>query len=425
MAVLDADAIFTLDPDAIRCPYPIFDDLRNESPVYWSETGECFMVTRHADIVEISTNPQMFRSLMPTGPIVARQQLEAVTRLLENDEGLSATMQQRGSGANRVLLSADPPEHGQQRSKVSRIFTPRQMAKREPYVRGIANTLVDAFIENGEVELVEHYGVLLPLTVIADYLGVGRDEMPQFKQWSDDFVALLGNHAMSDDEMATVMRSQLEFFRYFEGLIEKRRGQGGDDLVSLVVTAGEEGPNQLTVPEMLSMLNQFLVAGNETTTKLIVSATRLMLEHDLADTLRADPALIPNFLEECLRLEAPVQCLYRQAAEDTEVGGVPIPAGASLMLVYAGANYDEEFFDCPHELRHDRDNAVQHLSFGKGEHFCIGAALARLEARIAFEVLLDRCDDLALHPDKNRFEYEPSYLLHGLKELWVTFRPAQ
>ena len=148
-----------------------------------------------------------------------------------------------------------------------------------------------------------------------------------------------------------------------------------------------------------------------------------MLEHGLTDTLRNDPSLIPNFLEECLRLEAPVQCLYRQAARDTEIGGVVIPAGSSLMLVYAAANYDEEHFDRPYELQHERANAVQHLAFGKGAHFCIGAALARLEARIAFEVLLERCSTIALSADKNSFEYEPSYLLHGLKELWVTFTP--
>lgn len=423
MSVLDSDAIFAIDPEAIRCPYPIFDKLRNESPVYWSEAGECFMITRHDDIVYISTHPELFNSLMPTGPIVARQQLGAVGRLMESDTELSETMRQRGSGANRVLLGADPPEHGQQRQKVSRIFTPRQMAKREPYVRGIANDLIDAWIDQGEVELVKNYGVLLPLTVIADYLGVERSEMPRFKKWSDDFTALLGNHSLTDGEMATVMRSQVAFFEYFEGLIHERRGGDGDDLVSLIVRACEQGENQLGVPEMLSMLNQFLVAGNETTTKLITSATRMMLEHDLTDTLRADPSLIPNFLEECLRLEAPVQCLYRQATQDTQIGGVAIPAGSSLMLVYAAANYDEEHFDRPYELQPERANAVQHLAFGKGEHFCIGAALARLEARIAFEVLLDRCNDLALSADKNTFEYEPSYLLHGLKELWVTFTP--
>ncbi|MFT4595897.1 MAG: cytochrome P450 [Paracrocinitomix sp.] len=423
MSVLDSDAIFAADPEAIRCPYPIFDKLRTESPVYWSEAGECFMITRYDDIVHISTHPALFNSLMPTGPIVARQQLGAVTRLMESDTELSETMRQRGSGANRVLIAADAPEHGQQRQKVSRIFTPRQMAKREPYVRGIANGLIDAWVDQGEVDLVKNYGVLLPLTVIADYLGVERSEMPRFKKWSDDFTALLGNHSLTDGEMATVMRSQVAFFEYFEGLIHERRGGDGDDLVSLIVRACEQGENQLGVPEMLSMLNQFLVAGNETTTKLITSATRMMLEHGLTDTLRNDPSLIPNFLEECLRLEAPVQCLYRQAARDTEIGGVVIPAGSSLMLVYAAANYDEEHFDRPYELQHERANAVQHLAFGKGAHFCIGAALARLEARIAFEVLLERCSTIALSADKNSFEYEPSYLLHGLKELWVTFTP--
>jgi cytochrome P450 len=174
---------------------------------------------------------------------------------------------------------------------------------------------------------------------------------------------------------------------------------------------------------MLAMFNQFLVAGNETTTKLIASAVRLLCEQpDLADRLRDDPSLIPGFIEEALRLEAPVQGLYRTATVDTEVGGVPIPAGSHLLLMYASGNYDDSQFEAPDTIDPCRRNAMKQLAFGHGEHFCLGAALARAEGRIAVETLLERMGDIALADDET-LDYEPSYVLHGLKHLRITFTP--
>jgi cytochrome P450 len=182
---------------------------------------------------------------------------------------------------------------------------------------------------------------------------------------------------------------------------------------------------ELTIPEMLSMFQQFLVAGNETTTKLIASLMRTLVENpDAMVALRANPALADQVVDEVLRLETPVQGLYRQANVDTEVGGCPISAGSHLWVLYASANRDERKFPEPDLVDLTRTNVKQHLAFSQGPHYCIGAALARSEGRIAVQALLARLGDIAFVPGRTDFAYELSYVLHGLKELWLTFTPT-
>jgi cytochrome P450 len=235
-------------------------------------------------------------------------------------------------------------------------------------------------------------------------------------------VVAIGNHLLTKERLADLLRSQAEFFSYFTARIDERRSNPLDDLLTDVVEARMDGTEPLTTHEMLGMLAQFLVAGNETTTKLLASAMLLLTRQpELMSRLRADHSLIPGFIEEALRLEAPVQGLFRMANIDTEVGGVPIPAGSSIWVLYASANRDDAEFEEPDRLDPSRANAKLHLAFGQGIHYCIGASLSRAEGRIAFEVLLDRFEDIALAPG-NSFEFEPSYALHGLKALHLEVR---
>jgi cytochrome P450 len=346
--------------------------------------------------------------------------VETLTELAAEDPAFGAQMMRQRGGAVRVLLGADPPDHARQRKLVNRAFTPPKVKALEPRIREVANTLVDAFASRGRAELVTEYGVLLPLTIIAEALGVADDDLPKFKRWSDDFVAAIGNQHMSKAQLKSLVLSQGEFFDYFADKIEQRRAQRRDDLISDVVYAELDG-EPLSDREMLGMFNQFLVAGNETTTKLVASSVRMLCQQpELAARLRAEPELIAGFVEEALRLEAPVQGLFRTAVVNTEIGGVAIPAGSHLMLMYASGNYDESQFGCPHDIDPSRSNAMKHLSFGHGEHYCLGAALARAEGRIAIETLLARLDDLALVPG-TELAYEPSFVLHGLRALPVTF----
>jgi cytochrome P450 len=364
----------------------------------------------------------VFTNKMPTGPVLARQQQETLAELVTDDPALGTKLAGLRGGA-RVLLNADPPDHARQRKLVNRAFTPPKVKGLEPRIREVANQLVDAFAERGEVELVHEFGVLLPLTIIAECLGVADDELPKFKHWSDDFVAAIGNHDMSKEQFRSLLLSQMAFFEYMQGKVDERRAEPRADLITDVVQARLDG-EPLQDDEMLSMFSQFMVAGNETTTKLIASSMRILCEQpELMARLREHPELIAGFVEEALRLEAPVQGLFRTAEVDTEVGGVPIPKGGNLMLVYAAGNRDERTFAGAESVDPTRSNAMKHLAFGHGEHYCLGAALARAEGRIAIETLLERLDDIALAVPPESLEYEPSYVLHGLKELRLTFRP--
>ncbi|HET9078449.1 MAG TPA: cytochrome P450 [Acidimicrobiales bacterium] len=418
--------LFALDPDAVSCPYPIFERLRQDAPVTWVEEIESFVVTRYEDVTFVLKRPELFSSGMATGPVLARQLAQGMATLLSDGrtEGLDEVLKRVNRGGVKVLLSADPPLHRRQRNLVNRAFTQRRVAESAPAIRSLALDLVERFPAHGRVEFVQAFAVPLPLSVIADRLGVPRADMADFKRWSDDFTVAIGNHHLGPDELRAMLLSQAEFFAYFEEMVDRRRREPTGDLLSELVNARLPDGDELQPAELLGMLNQFLVAGNETTTKLLAFAVRRLAEDpDLAARLRAEPSLIDPFVEEMLRLEAPVQGLYRQAVEDCTVGGVAIPAGASLWLAYASANHDDAVFSCPEAVDLERGYPQPHLAFGFGEHFCLGAALARAEARIGISVLLEKLHDIGLDP-ANRFQFEPSYALHGLRDLWITYTPA-
>ncbi len=424
MSTADADLnrVIHLDPDLLRCPHAVFDRLRAEEPVTFAPEIDCWVVSRFDDIVRVARQPEVFSSLRPTGPVLARRQRQALDDLFREEPELAATVT-RLPGGTRVLLNADPPDHARQRKLVNRAFTPPKIKSIEPRIREVAHLLIDAFADRGEVELVQAYGVLLPLTIIAECLGVADGDLPMFQRWSDDFVAAIGNHEMAREQLRSLLLSQHEFFAYFTERITERRADPRDDLISDVVHATLDG-EPLSDPEILWMFNQFLVAGNETTTKLLASSVRLLLEQpELMARLRDDPALIAGFVEEVLRLESPVQGLYRTAVVDTEIGGVPIAAGQHVLLLYAAGNRDEAKFANASELDPCRANSMQNLAFGHGEHYCLGSALARAEGRIGLEVLLERLDDIRLAPGTELADlaYEPSYILHGLQRLPLVF----
>lgn len=416
--------LFELDPEAVRCPYEFYAQLREQGPVTWLPQIEVYAVTRFSDISDVLRQPELFSSANVMGPEMIRQTIETTQQLLATSPEFAEVLVRAQPGMAIALLNADPPVHSRQRSIVNRGFTPRRIRESAPTVRRIANELIDRFIADGHVEFVQQFAVPLPASVIADRLGVPREDMDTFKRWSDDFVVAIGNHRLTPDQLQAMLISMAEFYEYFAALIEDRRRTPTDDMLSVIANAHLDGEEELSMAELLYMLSQLLVGGNESTTKLLASAMVLLLRQPtLVERLRADRALIEPFLEEVLRLEPPIQGLYRMATKDTEISGVPIPAGAPLWLVYASGNRDETAFPSPEVVDCERRNARQHLAFGVGPHYCLGAPLARLEAGIGIEILLDRLQDLQLSPD-NDFSFEPSYVLHGLHRLDLTFAPG-
>jgi cytochrome P450 len=397
-----------LSPENVANPYPFYRAMRHHAPIYQVPGVGFLIVSRYADIHQVLSHPEIFSSRQPPG--VDTRPPEDVMEIVS-----------QGYPPMDTLLTNDPPSHSRFRALVNKAFSARRVLTLEPKIRQISNELIDRFIGDRKVELVSQFAIGLPLTVIADALGVPRSDMGDFKRWSDDAVAPLGG-MISHQRQLECARSFIECQRYFEARLEERKSVPRDDLTTDLLNARLEGTKPLEMAEMLSIINQLLVAGNETTTNLIASAMMLLLRNpDQMRLVVEDPSLIPNMIEEALRLESPVQGLFRVAKAASEIAGVKIPEGARLVVMYASGNRDEAEFPDPDRFDVRRANAREHLAFGQGEHFCIGAALARLEGRVAFETLLTRISKIRLAPGKNDFAHTPSFILRGLKELHLEF----
>lgn len=411
--------VFESDPDIRRCPFPYFAAFRETGGPTWVPDIEAFVVGRYDDVMEVLAQPETFSSAQPFGPMVARQERSALAALSADHPDLDELFAKVRPRRTPVLLTCDPPQHQRQRALLAATFRPRLMRALEPRISELAHELVDGFPAVGPVDIVSAFAEPLPVTVIAHLLGVGDVDRARFKDWSDDYVRMFGNHGLDEAEIVRVLRSQAELFDYLRAEIEKRRVDPRADVITDVLNARVDGHVPFTVDEMLAVFGQFLVAGNETTTSLIGSAVlRLAADHALAQRLRADPELVAGFVEEVVRLEAPAQAFYRRATRDAEVGGVPIARGDYLLVHYGSANRDTDTFPDADQLDVARTNARRHVGFGYGAHFCIGAGLGRLEAGIALRVLLKRTSRLSL-PDGFVPEYEPSYIKRALTELTV------
>ena len=411
----DITKVNMVSPEVLECPYPYYERVREEAPVHQTPLG-FWAVSRYEDVLSVVRNPEMFSSLAQSNSFVTTPPPEVIE------------IAKQGYPRVNTLLSNDPPSHTQFRNLVNKAFLPKRVAQLEDSIRKIANDLIDAFINDGKVDLVEQFAVGVPLTVIADALGVDRADMPKFKKWSDDSVAPLSG-MLTPERQIECAHSRIEFQKYMVDRVHEREANLRDDLLSDLVQArfdsGERAGEGMTMAEMLDVIAQLLVAGNETTTKLIAAATLMLIENpEQMAKVRADHSLIPNLVEEALRMEAPVQMLPRFTKEDVEVGGVAIPKGSVVMAMYGCANRDGAKYPNPDMFDVERDNARTQMAFGQGPHFCVGAALARSEARIAFELLLSRLNNIALASVDAPTHRELSMTLRGLTNLHLTFTPA-
>jgi hypothetical protein len=343
-------------------PYPVYRRLRDEYPVYHNEELGFFALSRYDDIVAALQDVETFSSANALGIGAPREVLDQIP----------------------MMMLLDPPRHGQLRALVNRAFTPRRVAGLEPRIRALARGLIDAFIERGTCDLVEHFSGPLPATVIAELLGVPSEDGLMFKEKS---TAIVTQDAKSGGELD--FTPAVELMMYMGAAYDERRTQPRDDLMSALLEAEIDG-EQLSQEELLGFALLLLVAGNETTTNLISNAVALLDQYpDQRRQLVDDPSLIPAAIEEFLRFESPVQGLSRTLRKDAVIHGLTIPEDAQLLLLYASANRDERRIDDPERFDISRDSKP-HLAFGFGTHFCLGASLARLETKIALEGLLAR-----------------------------------
>jgi cytochrome P450 len=396
-----------LDPAFKANPYPTYAELRSTAPVHRVELPDglgIWLITRYDDVLAVLKDERFVKDWRKA---LTPEQLAQVPPIPPVMEALS-----------RNMLDMDPPDHQRLRSLVSKAFTPRLIKRLRPRVQAIAAGLLDAVQDRGEMDLIDDYAFPLPITVIAELLGVPAEDRDSFREWSD--AAVSGNTTQEHLEKVLIPHMQA-FTDYLHALFEEKRKNPKDDLVSALLRAEEAG-DKLSEDELLGMVFLLLVAGHETTVNLIGNGVLALLQHpDQLQKLRDDPSLIKPAVEELLRYDGPVETsTERFAREDVRIGETVIPRGEMVLVVLAAADHDPERFADPDELDITRvDN--RHLAFGKGIHHCLGAPLARMEGQIAISTLLARMPDLRLKGSPESLSWRPGLTLRGLRGLPLEF----
>ncbi|WP_437315887.1 cytochrome P450 [Sorangium sp. So ce385] len=372
------ETVDILDPDLYLAgaPHDRFTILRREAPVYWhpEPAGRGFWaITRHDDVARISRDPAAFCS----------------GRGLFIEDFAPGDMRDNPD----VMIGMDPPRHARFRALVMKGFTPRVIQRLEAHVRELVTRLIDEARARGGCDFASDVAGRLPLTVILEMLGVPREDQEQMLDWTMRFFGVSDpDYRITQEELNTVLHNMNA---YAHALAEERRRSPKDDMLSLLMAAEVDG-EKLSYREFGGFFNLLLTAGHDTTKNLITNGMLALIEHpDQRRRLLEDPSLLPTAIEEMLRFSPPVYYFRRSAVRDTEVRGQRIAAGDKVVLWYVSANRDEAVFRDPHTFDVGR-TPNEHLSFGVGPHVCLGLALARLEARVAFEELLRRLPDLEL-----------------------------
>jgi pimeloyl-[acyl-carrier protein] synthase len=388
----------------ISNPYPTYHRLRSSSSVLWAEAMGSWVVTRYADVASLLRDPRT--SSERFGRIEARA----------GRPELASMFRMRAD----AMLNTDAPKHTRLRSLVSKAFTPKAVEAMRPAIRGIVDGLLDAVEPRGRMDLMQDLACDLPVAVIAAMLGVPPEDRSRFKRWSDD-IAVTANvqPELSTEALDRAALAYGELTDYFKGIVGGPRGSRAEGLLWALAEAEEQG-DKLSGSELYANAILLLNAGHETTTNLIGNGMLALLRNpDQWRGLVAEPSIVEGAVEELLRYDSPVQLTGRTAKEDIELPGQRIAAGQGVLLVLGAANRDPEHFPDPDRLDLRRPEARQHVAFGMGPHYCLGAPLARLEGRIVFETLVRRCPGLRLEVDPP--EYRDNFNLRGLKSLAVAF----
>ncbi len=399
-------------------PYPKYRELRDEAPVHWSPEARAFCVSRHEDVMTVLKDSEtfssraMFSQLMNGGyekaPPWSWNMLRFVIALM-----LKTRLNPSGFASARNLIAEDGKSHAQMRNIVNRGFTPRSIAGWEPRIHDVVDECLAGLRDGAPFDAIADLAVPLPVTIIAELLGVESHRHADFKRWSNCVIEGTTGPGRNDLFGARYRKAFIEIIRYLKRVARDRRRNPKDDLVSTILASqGELGLNDREVIQFGLLL---LVAGNETTTNLIGNAVNALLEHpEELSRLTENPALVPAALEETLRWDAPIQLLFRNATRDCELSGVRVPAGSIVIPLLGSANRDERRFPDPDRFDLNR-NPQGHVGFGFGEHFCLGASLARLEAQIALEALVPHLTN-RVRP-KTAPEFVDSFLVRGRASL--------
>lgn len=410
------EEINILDPELLQEPHTYYDRLRDEAPIFTDPKTGIVSIATYELIKEANSQPSIFSndiSAMLTG--------DAGSDQIGSEEG---EILSQGWPIVPTLLSADPPIHTRYRKLVAKAFTSRRVNTMEDSIADLIDSLLEKILPKGECAFKLEFANLLPMYVIIDSLGAPREDIEKFRRWSDATVTMLGG--VSDKAVRLqAFRDIVEFQHYLVERIEEKRSNPTEDIISDLVHAdlAEEGDSRkMDYSELLSIFQQILVAGNESTANTLAEGLyRLIQNPSEMNALVNEPSQIKNFVEENLRLASPATNLWRMVKTDTTIGGVELKAGTAVLLRYGSANRDSAQFNNGQELKVNRENAKSHIAFGYGIHACIGSQLARKELNLAYTKILEKMTNIKISPKQAQIKYEPNLLVRGLSELEITF----
>lgn len=408
------------DPEVMECPYGHWKEMYGRDELLFEDPDVGIGVIGYDNLSRLSTDTGRFSSSISADGKGPRHMGVGKDPVQDDVEEILASAHE----VSNALFTADPPLHTRHRKLINAALNPRRVRALEPHIREISVELIDAWLDDGEVDFMPAFAIPLPLTVISDILGVDREDMAAFKHWGDEMIS--GNlDLLSHERRREVAHAVVSFHEYFVPRIEDRRaGRGEDDLLNALVNETVEGERSLTTAELLPIISQVLLAGHETTTNLITNGIVVLAgDPALRQRLRNSPQDIPAFVEEILRWDPPVHCTFRRATEETSLEGVPVEKGAMVIPVWGAAGRDPSVFPDPERFDIDRANVRKHMGFGHGPHFCAGAELARVETRIAFEELLARIGEFEVEAEGSDLSHLPSFSTHGYARVMLRFAP--
>jgi len=402
----DIDTLL-VSTEIMRNPYPVYQRLRNEAPILWSERWQSWVVSRYQDVNASLKDKENLSN-------EARQSL--LFSQFTPDQ-LEKTAFLRTYFAQKDIINSDPPDHTRMRAPVQKAMMPRVIAEMEQKTRRLAKELFDKAVQKQTFDFVENFAYPFPVILAAEIMGAPSEDQLKFKDWTADFLAFQGTGLADFERTLRSQKSLVDFVGYIERLVEKRRSQPEADLISALLES------DYSTPELVSTCCTLLVAGHETTTNLLGNIVLLLHRHpEQWNALKNEPQLIPSAVEESLRYEAPKQRNFRRAKKTHDFGGATIEANDMVFQLIGSGNRDERFFENP-DCYDIRRSPNAHLSFGSGIHFCVGASLARLEAKVFLELFLNFPGRIRMANDDS-FEWQDRVQMRGPGKMFLDVLPS-